>query len=728
MPQDRPVKPDEAFSLRYEQAGQYGFFMHDKSKDTSWGDIITNDERYVPLIMNPQQLTMREPFATAVTPTQGGGVVVESRGGVLKMCSISGTTAWVPNNRDDDVDTAPNESILKGRQKSLVPEGSAGVVYNKTLAKRSGFLAFHKLRHLFRLYQYERSRGNLNVTFHWFDTKDEDMWRIEPQDFTMRRQARKPHLYDYDISFQVIEESSKYVFDITFIRVNGVLLPKPPKKVLQNRDLISRISGAIQSATDSVHAYSMPSVVQSIGRLRDISGAAAGFVNKLSGAVQRTFQNLLKDINNVVGFFDDIHSAFTTALATPLALLNQLSASVDGARAVWFELAPDHIQEELNEFCVEAKQLAVGLVSYHLAAFNQAPGQDVLSTNEQYATGRGKGGFTTDLMQELPTSGGPLDSNPLLGASGLDMVTDVSKLATVKSLVSVPIQVGDTVYSIAQRELGDIRRAVDIILINGLDAPYIVDDPYDKPNNTLAWGEFISLPSSEAPTSGVEAQLISQLVPSFTSTGATDVDTLTLTDNSVTDWQIDQWVGYTVILTHASTGVQEERVIVANTETGEITFNYAFDNPAAVNDVFSIVLKTFVYARPESPDVKAYGRDLLLRFDSNNKATIVMNAKRDAAMVSGQDNMIQALRIRALTEVGGLPWHRGYGMTWPIGERWNPTRMQSFVYFAKKSMLNDTRITLIRNVQIGLDSNKFFFSAEVQPVQSRKTRNISVIK
>ncbi len=726
MPQDKPSKPDASFAERYNKSLQYGFFIYDSLVDRSFNDVIISADRYVPLIMNPQSLSVREPFSTSVSPTQSGGLIVETRGGVLKYGKISGTTAWLPVDRDDDVTITPirGETSTGGRR-SLVPNVPD---IDTQLGKRSGFLAFHRLRHLFRLYQYEKRRGNSKITMHWFDFKGDELWRIEPQEFGMNRQARRPMLYDYDISFQFIEVSD--ILDEVFIEIAGFDIPKPPKPPSGlHADALQRIANTIGAATNSVHAYSMPSVLDSIGRLRDLSSAANGFVNKVSGAVQRTFQNALRNLNNVVGFFDDVHSAFTTVLAIPIAVLRQLTASVDGARAVWSSLAPANIQEELNEWSCEVKQLTYGLTAYHISAFNQSPGQDILSQDQQFSTGRAKGGFTTSLMQEPAGSAGSPDSHPVIGASGLNMLTDVSTLANIKSLESVIINSGDTITSIAQRELGDIRRAIDLIVINNLDAPYIVSSALNKPNNTLAWGEYINKPSTSR-VSQVEASSDTQLVMSYSSTNISSVQSTTVfTDNSVTNWTVNQWVGFTVTLTHTATGVTEDRVIVASTAAGQLTVNFAFNTAVtALVDTFVIQMKLFIPSKPVTPDVKAYGRDFLLKWDNANRATIVMDSRRDAAQVGGVNNLIQALRLRTLTDPDGLPWHKGYGVAWPIGRPWDESTALSYTFFAKRSLLSDRRILSISNARIKLDGSKYSFSAEITPIQSRTSRSIKVSK
>lgn len=752
MPQDKPTPPDATFSQRFAKAGIYGFFLFDTDTDQTLTDVLSDDQKYVILIVGPQSLSVREPFATAVTPTQGGGLVVESRGGILKYGQLSGTTAYLPLNRDDGLHIPPfnprsSSGVLSAVQ-SVVPGieqtvGSivgafantrspivyAGAGIDALLGARSGFLAFYKLRNLFRLYEYNRRIGNTSMGMHWFDVKGEDFWRIEPQDFTMNRQARRPFLYDYNINFQFIEVSQVHPPDDA-VTVAGVSMPSSSSSLLNSAlSAIQDVNDLTQALGNASQLYTSLPILNSISRLTDLGGALSTFVNSVAGSVQNVMQSALSSLNAVTSFFTSPHSAATATQAIPLATLTQLSSSIDTARAVLYAQAPTEIQEEMNEWCCEVKQLTYGLISYHLATFNQSPGNDATSMDQNYSSGRGKAGFTTDLMQTLPGSTGALDNNPILGVSGLGLVTDVDALKSTQAVRAVAIQSADTIYSLAMRYLGDIRRAIDLIILNGLDAPYIVADPSDKPNNTLAWGEFINIPATATDT-GVEAQHLNPLVPSFNSDPVTAITTLTLTDSEVeaSDWEDGQWIGYTVTLTHVSTGVTETRICVDNDDAGTVTINYAWNSPAAIGDTFTLVSVLFNPARPTTDDVKAFGQDFLLSFDSNNQATIVMNSQGDAAQVQGMDNFMQAMNLRALTEPGGIPWHRSYGLSWPIGTKWNLTNAIMFASFAKQSFLADPRVSSVTDAQMQMSGDVFAFSAAVTPINSNKARSIAVSK
>jgi len=80
---DRSAVLDYSGNAAPNQSGRSGF------------DSPQPDDLHL-LNLNPQQLSMQEPLATAIAPTQGGGKFIESRGGVMKTLTIHGTTGFLP--------------------------------------------------------------------------------------------------------------------------------------------------------------------------------------------------------------------------------------------------------------------------------------------------------------------------------------------------------------------------------------------------------------------------------------------------------------------------------------------------------------------------------------------------------------------------------------------------------------------------------------------------------
>jgi len=61
----------------------------------------------------------------------------------------------------------------------------------------------------------------------------------------------------------------------------------------------------------------------------------------------------------------------------------------------------------------------------------------------------------------------------------------------------IAVKIGDTLQTIASRELGDVQRWRELVQINDLRPPYIIQsiDDADRVENTLLWGDSIAVPS-----------------------------------------------------------------------------------------------------------------------------------------------------------------------------------------------------------------------------------------
>ena len=707
-----PTKPDSDIAKRYAGTFAYGFYMQKAEEEV----FNIDAERWVVLNLNPKQITTREPFATSVAPTQGGGKVIESRGGILKMMSIAGETGFLP----------PSNKVLSVSAK-LRGNGDRGALVDTSetaeeeRAQRSGFLAFLKLRYLFRLYAYAKRRGATDVTMHYMDFKHDEFWRIEPEEFALNRSSNKPFLYPYSINFKVIEASDVFAAKSldAFSAEGGVKI----SDLDIIRHAIPNIGDGLHPNTP-LHAYSR--------RLTERLTGGLQYVKVLSGSVQQKFQGTLRDINNFVGFVEDIDSTLNRVIETPFILLKQLDNSVRGLMEVAHKFAPDDQLRELNDFAVEMRNTTAQLSS--LLAKQVADRQGVLNLNSFFSRGRARGGSVQDLYTEPADGAGEPDKMPVVGANGLSLVTDVTALANVRALRSVPIADGDTIYTLAQKYIGNTLRFIDLIIINSLYYPYIVSDKSNKPSGTLAWGEYIDVP--DVPTSSmVEPDAKHTVIPTCSGT----VEELGA-DNELTDsirefaWRTDQWIGYSVTLTH-SNGDVEVRVVVSNT-ADTLTVNYDWDVNPAVGESYTITLELFTLRRKGDASARVFGRDLLLVFNRRDGskqygevvADYVMNARGDLATVANMENFFQAMRIRMHTEQGRHPFHKFFGLPHPIGRPWSNDIRLLYTYFARRSFLQDPRVAQVRQPAYTLSGSSVSISVEVQPVRVRTSRKITITR
>lgn len=704
----KPQQPDIEFAKRYCKTSRYAFYMMNDPDETF---VTVDPSRYVTLEVNPQQISMREPVATAIQFTQGGGKIRESRGGLVKPVNISGTTGYTPLPQGKSLHTDLPKWWSHGQQVrgSLVPRDVNAV--DEMLGARSGFYAFHRLRHLFRLYAYELRQGNTKVTLHYVDTKNDEYWRIEPQEFVMQRSSRKAMSFDYSISFQIIEES-------TFGSLGQAFTGFP----------LFEDFGTNVGVSQTLNGPRVGSgVTQTIKNFADRTTAGLNYLKHCSGVVQAKFQHLLNKVNAVVGYVENIHSTALIVAETWHTLLAQTDNALAGMFNTISLYAPDNIEREINEWCLETQWLNDHLRAYVSSIETQSK-QIINRVNGAFRSGRLKTGATTDLLTDGSDSSGSPDTNPFIGTSGLGLVTDLQKLSSVRQLKAAMVFQGDTIHTLALRLLGDVQRFVDLILLNNLAPPYIVADGAEKPANTIAWGEYINIPADAVGNMVDDGD--APLAPTFSSlVTRTSIPTELVDEELTTPWRDNQWVGYTVTLTRG--GTDYVRVVVGNTDN-TLTVNYPWDPTPQEGDAYSLTLVLFDRHRPLTPEARAYGTDLLLNFTSttgnnqNPRADIVIDSSRGLAVVRGVDNLIQSLMLRLNTEQKRHPFHPGFGVQAPVGQAWNDDIRFLYTFFIRKSLLSDPRVSAVRNARMEMRGDTVSFIADVQPINVRNTRQIAV--
>jgi len=709
-------QPDASVGRRYAKAFKYVFAMLrvgedltsvDPSVGAAGATSLVDDGRFVVLTL-PRELQMRNPYATAITVMQDGGKVIESKGQVLRPGVIAGTTGYLP----------PGGAVpLQPPFGRLVPnvadlDGQLGAI--------SGYLAFRKLKYLFDLYGDERRRGNLDVTFYFFDYKDDEFWRIEPLSFDMEKTNRRPMSYGYNIQFQCVERADTVVSrDQEVGPVAGIpsLLPSNARVNTSNPGgVLAKVAGALSAASKS-------SIVSAVSRFADMVTSGLDFLKFCDAVVQRAFQATLNKLDNIVGFFANVHDTFFTLLDTVPTLMAQLSSSLAGLFDTIDKFAPDNIAQELNAWALEVTTLADHMAVQVGVLVASQPQRDVRDTDQRFSQGRMKLGSTTDLMQEPAGGAGPLDANPFVGASGLSLVTDVDGLSSTNQHVAVVINYGDDVYSIARRVFGKVERFVDIVLINKLEFPFIVADAATKPPNTLAWGEYVLVPAPAATASNIAAGPGPAAVP--TTTGTVDTASLPsqLTD-STARWVPDQWVGYSV--TAVTGGLRQTLICRTNTAT-QLTLGDNWAIPITPNvTTYTVAYSQFDPRRPVTAETRAYGVDMLAVFGLDGRCDAALGATSDLAVARGLDNFFQAITLRSRCPLGEHPFHKAYGTLAPVGRPFTADVGVLYSFYFRRSMLSDPRVGKVRNIQLSQVGDVYRVSAEVQPVDARVAQPINI--
>ncbi len=96
---------------------------------------------------------------------------------------------------------------------------------------------------------------------------------------------------------------------------------------------------------------------------------------------------------------------------------------------------------------------------------------------------------------------------------------------------------------------------------------------------------------------------------------------------------------------------------------------------------------------------RAYGRDIRLKSDANNRTDVVIAAGGDIASIQGIPNVKQAMRLKFSTEQGTLTVHPRYGSAFPIGSKMTPISFNLFRLNAYATMISDARVSAVRRMQ-----------------------------
>ena len=154
----------------------------DLTNSMTGGDQMANVSSYF-FNLHPSAMSLSEPFATHIVPTQGSGIYTESQGVVLRTLSISGTTGYRP----------AISKIRTNAKDNVIPH---------VVGEPTGFLNFLKLRNVFRNYSDLKKNPRQTHKFYmvWYNGKEQEAWFFEPTSFLLNRDASSPFTYRYEIS------------------------------------------------------------------------------------------------------------------------------------------------------------------------------------------------------------------------------------------------------------------------------------------------------------------------------------------------------------------------------------------------------------------------------------------------------------------------------------------------------------------------------------------------
>lgn len=380
--------------------------------------------------INPKSLELDEQAAVTIVPTQNGGKYVEHQGGIFKDIRIGGTTGLRP--------FAQRGSIVPVIG---IPSPFAQAVDQETLLppeEKTGFDVLIELRNLFRTYWSLKKDPTTshNIVMVWQNGHEGDFYIVEPLSFNTRRDSRSPFTFNYEIQLKTIER-----YDAVLGRTLNRILEEQSK----NRSRAG-VLGRVNNFTNNMKRYT------------SFLGASVNSINNLIG---NTAVTLLNVPNQVIGDAANLLTGLSRTLSIPRGLVAHEAAQI------WeFVDAYDEFRRETDDgYFATAVLTELSQVSN---AFKKlARNMDSL-VNEPSIWGQAKWLHSVHTRYSKIYRSNGQNANSGRGS--------VQNFAAPGATQKAKVQVNETIHNAARRLLGDAVKWKDLVILNGLKAPYISED------------------------------------------------------------------------------------------------------------------------------------------------------------------------------------------------------------------------------------------------------------
>lgn len=549
----------------------------------------------------------------------------------------------------------------------FLPKHQGGVTLSQKVelnAPESGYVAFHNLRNLFRRYfdaqRFGEQALRVGIRMVFSNTKDVEAWVVEPVAFrTERSVPRNRFTYNYTIILKALypwTNTLGYPGATSWSQVAQMdLVPW-----LQQKD------GGFQYDVNIIFSewstYSFPASAEGLQNLK----ALAQFATDFHDAV-------VSYDDPVTQVFKLGASSFDMAIAAAENILSIADATPGLLGGEAFEAAL-HVVERCHETKARAELFA--------STYGERKG-DYLDRF------RGTEDMRGTTVEDAPHNSLGVDYGPPASA-GLPVNFRVEEIIE-----------GETLQQLAQRVLGNASSFGDIILANNLSAPFLSPSAANRKPGTLAPGDSVIIPiyASQRSAQGLSTPSLDETAPSPTASGTvTSAGTSTFSDVDGESWMKDIWKGCTVEIT-GGLGSGQTRIITTNNK-----FTFTVDEPWTTTPDTTSTYKVFQNRLVDAAEElrRYYGADLALTEDYD-----LVLSNGDLKLVSGMDNMLQALTIKSLTEQGTLPMHPQFGLLPEMGRKVTKDTLVIAKLNVIRSLLEDPRITDVEKAQIEVDGDTY---------------------
>jgi hypothetical protein len=276
--------------------------------------------------------------------------------------------------------------------------------------------------------------------------------------------------------------------------------------------------------------------------------------------------------------------------------------------------------------------------------------------------------------------------NPLEYVGGLasDSGIPFNSASTAKFLAPVPY--GLTIEQISARYIGDPDRYNEIITLNGLRSPYIDENGFSYTLLSNGDGRQFNISSKENLFTGQKIQLYSNAVPMFTRK-VTAIEKISDTNYLIT---VDGLNDLSSLTTADSAKIK------------------AF-LPGTVNSQNQIYIPSDQIITEESRtyDIPFLKEDTLTGFSKvdwliDDRGDVVINSFGEMALANGTTNLVQALKMKIMTQKGSLLSDPAFGLGLTPGIAVSEVDIENVLTDLRDMVLQDPRFSDIENIELNV--------------------------
>lgn len=429
-----------------------------------------------PLMLNPQSISVSEPYALTVTPTVDGGLFLEENGVLARTITIEGHTGFKPRPM-----RGSGVALSEFFKTDVLSFDRRGVFSPLALSGQRHFQFLQD--RVFRTYaELKRDPATSRLTrlaFH--NVKDDEHWLVAPIRFDMRRNAA--------------DSRFTYRYSIELLAYN-IAKKREDEFVTEDKSWLDKIKDTIQDIKNTVD--SIIAVIEDVQQfVRELEQLVTGVIS------------LLNKVSEILNAAVDFISGVADFIAAPFQALIDVVRGLDETIERMIAL-PDQFRDTITH---TFRQLGDALLNFgaHKDVFASPAQQRIAKLNSLSTIGTSTSDTALADAEANPPktlrATGKLGTKPMPGDRiRADASRGATRAPAFSSAIEYVVSSTDTLQSLAARFLGGAKNWRLIAALNDLAPPYISESPLPR---TVRPGGHILIPSrARAPLASPNAAVL----------------------------------------------------------------------------------------------------------------------------------------------------------------------------------------------------------------------------